>query len=40
MIKKEIIGYYGDKKNFYILYQDGSRAPARSDKNKRKQNKF
>jgi hypothetical protein len=32
-IKKEISGYYGDGKgNFYILYKDGSRVPARKKK--------
>lgn len=37
MTKKEITGYYGDGKgNFYILYKDGSRALAKTNKNKKK----
>jgi hypothetical protein len=31
--KKDITGYYGDGKgNFYTLYKDGSRVPARKKK--------
>ena len=35
--KKEITGYYGDGRgNFYILYKDGTRVLAKSNKNKAK----
>ena len=34
---KEITGYYGDGRgNFYILYKDGTRVLAKSNKNKAK----